>query len=112
MAGLTKGKHVVAEIDGVRCTIVESGINSSRMQFLKELLSANKLEVMVQEDKKEDGDSSTYTLGVTDLVFNPVIAIYARKLYHPDGRIITAAYWNQYTDRLDNRYWRFVNKQN
>jgi hypothetical protein len=112
MAGLTKGKHVIAEIDGVRCTIVESGISEARMQFLKEILSENKLEVKVQEEKKENGDASTYTLGVTDLVFNPVIAIYARKLYHADGRIITPAYWNQFTDRIDNRYWRFVNKQN
>jgi hypothetical protein len=110
MAGLTKGKHVIAEIEGVRCTLVETGISESRMKFLKELLASNNFEVKVSSETKEEGAAPIYTLGVTDLIFNPVIAIYARKLYHPDGRIITAAYWNQDTDRLDNRYWRFVKK--
>ena len=111
MAGLTKGKHVIAEIEGVRCTVVETGITESRMQFLKDLLLSNKFEVRVETVKSEDGLTTTYTVGVTDLVFNPVMAIYARKLSHPDGRIITAAYWNQFTDRIDPRYWRFINKQ-
>lgn len=111
MAGLTKGKHVIAEIEGIRCTLVEAGISESRMKFLKDLLVSNHFEVKVDVVKNEEGLPATYTLGVTDLVFNPVIAIYARKLYHPDGRIITPAYWNQSTDRIDPRYWRYVNKQ-
>ncbi|MHC1706057.1 MAG: hypothetical protein AB9842_00910 [Bacteroidales bacterium] len=112
MSGLTKGKHVVAEIDGVRCTVVETGISEERMLFLQELLSANKYDVKVEEEKKEDAAvPPTFKIGVTDIIFNPVIAIYSKKLLLPDGRVITPAYWNQQTDHIDPRYYRFRMKK-
>ena len=43
MGNLTKGKHVIQEFDGVRCTVVETGIGSERMNFLKGIIEANKL---------------------------------------------------------------------
>jgi hypothetical protein len=108
MSGLTKGKHVVAEIDGVRCTVVESGISEQRMNYLKEILTFNQYEVKTAVVKSDDPNAAvTYLLGVTDILFNPVIAIYARKLHLPDGRIITPAYWNQETVQIDPRYYRF-----
>ena len=38
---LLKGKHQVAEIDGVRCSIIETGLDTKRMEFLKEVLASN-----------------------------------------------------------------------
>lgn len=38
---------------------------------------------------------STYTVGVTDLTFNPINAIFGRILKTKDNRIVTQAYWKQ-----------------
>lgn len=111
MGNLTKGKHVVQEINGIRCTVVESGISAARAAFLKDILEFNKLQVEIAETKNAEGNPE-FTLGVTNIVFNPVIAMYARKLCLPDGRIVTPAFWNQDTDYIDPRYWRFRVKQN
>ena len=37
----------------------------------------------------------TFTIGVTDVMFNPVNAIFGRLLKTPDGHIVTLAYWQQ-----------------
>ncbi|MBP6977177.1 MAG: hypothetical protein PHD61_09215 [Bacteroidales bacterium] len=109
---LNKGKHIVEEINGVRCTIVEKGLDEKRAGFLKELLKHNHFEVHIQEEKKEDETASTtFTLGVTDLVFNPVIAVYQMRLRTKDGKKVSPAYWNQWTRiQVDNRYWRYYPK--
>ena len=104
MSGLNKGKHVVAEIDGVRCTIIETGVVPGRAAFLKHLLEGNKLTVTMMKDNK-DGQPESFTLGVTDLNFNPVIAVYERNIRTDDGRIVSPAYWNQDTTIIDQRYW-------
>ncbi len=105
---LTKGKHIVEEINGNRCTIVEKGMDEKRVEFLKDLLTFNGFEVRVQEEKGETEDAPvTYTLGVTDIIFNPVIAVYQMRLKTKEGKKVSPAYWNQYTDKIDNRYWRF-----
>jgi hypothetical protein len=105
---LNKGKHIVEEINGIRCTIVEKGASAERVTFLKDLLGFNNFEVLVQEDKKETEDvTTTYTIGVTDLVFNPVIAVYEMSLRTRDGHKVTAPFWNQWTTKHDKRYWAF-----
>jgi hypothetical protein len=38
---------------------------------------------------------SLFTVGVTDVTFNPINAIFGRLLKTPDGRIVTLAYWQQ-----------------
>lgn len=38
---------------------------------------------------------STFTVGVTDLIFNPTNAIFGRLLRTQDGHVVTLAYWNQ-----------------
>jgi len=100
---LTKGKHIVKELDNVLCTVVETGVSADRMEFLKELLELNHFEVKIlQEDTPDSVDESvtsptqpTFTIGVTDLVFNPVIAVYEKSLKRQDGKAITPSYWNQ-----------------
>lgn len=104
--GLNKGKHVVAEINGVRCTVVETGLSQERMNFLKDLLEFNKFTVQFAAEKVAEGTPVTYILGVTDIIFNPVIAVYERKLKTPDGFHITADFWNQKTDVINPFYWR------
>jgi hypothetical protein len=117
---LKSGKHTVSEIDGQRCTIVETGINEGRMNFLKELLVFNKLEVKVMQEKPITETTTatatttttatatatpTYTIGVTSFLFNPVIAVYDCSLRTKDGKIVTPAYWNQKPPIVDSRYW-------
>ncbi len=36
-----------------------------------------------------------YTLGVTDLLFNPINAVFGRLLRTSDGHVVTNDYWNQ-----------------
>jgi hypothetical protein len=37
----------------------------------------------------------TFTLGVTDYLFNPMHALYGKELKTPAGRIVDMAYWKQ-----------------
>lgn len=104
--GLNKGKHNVAEIEGVRCTVVETGLSESRTQFLKELLILNHFEVKMEPEKNKDGTpAGTWALGVTDILFNPVIAVYGHRLKRNDGHSVTQAYWNQWPEDPDLPYW-------
>jgi hypothetical protein len=36
-----------------------------------------------------------FTIGVTDVTFNPTNAIFGRMLHTKDGHVVTAAYWQQ-----------------
>lgn len=103
---LKKGKHIIKEINGVLCTVVESGITSSRKDFLKSLLELNKYTVEIEEVVTETAEKS-YTLGVTDVVFNPMINVYARALKRPGGEVVTIAYWNQETEEKDLPYFEY-----
>jgi hypothetical protein len=91
---INNAKHIVGEIDGVRCTIVESGITLDRLAFLTDLLQFNDFDVKEMKVPSEvEGEEPKYTIGVTDLIFNPVFAIYERSLKTRDGKFITPAYW-------------------
>jgi len=103
---LNIGKHVVAEIEGVRSTVVETGLNESRCLFLKELLRQNGFEVKMEKEKTKEGiQLETWILGVTDIVFNPMIRVYAQKILRTDGHPVTPAYWNQWAVDPDLPYW-------
>lgn len=103
---INNAKHIVSEINGVRCTIVETGASLERAAFLTDLLEFNKLEVKeMQEPQKEPSDEPKYTIGVTDLVFNPVFAIYEKRLKTREGNIVTPQYWKQECTDCDSRYW-------
>jgi hypothetical protein len=103
---LNKGKHNVIEIEGVRCTVVETSLTESRALFLKDLLVLNHFDVKMEAEKGKDGTPlGTYILGVTDLLFNPVIAVYGHKLLRKDGHSVNPAYWNQWREDADIPYW-------
>jgi hypothetical protein len=101
---INNAKHIVSEIDGVRCSIVETGASSERAAFLSDLLSFNNFEV---KEMKEAGEGEPkYTIGVTDLLFNPVFAVYERSLKTREGGLITPGYWRQECIDCDPRYWK------
>ena len=103
---INNAKHIIGEIDGIRCTIVESGATLERAAFLKDLLSLNNLEVKEMKVVSDVPDAEPeYTIGVTDLIFNPVFAIYERQLKTREGALITPGYWNQVCIECDPRYW-------
>ena len=108
---LNKGKHTIVEICGTRCSLVETGATYERMQFLKEILTLNHFDVRTTiEIKKEPTDPETYIVGVTDLLFNPVIYVYERRLISKTGHKITPAYWLQTSDaetEAEVNYWSF-----
>lgn len=126
---LTKGKHIEQEINEIRCRVVESGISKSRTDFLKQLLVHNGYEVQIAEEPPkpvpppkpvvtEEGVETaaeieepivepdpTYVIGVTDIIFNAVVAVYNRALRTLDGKHVTPDYWNQKTTNAEPNYW-------
>ena len=89
-----KAKHLVEDINGTRCSVVETGIDENRFQFLKKVLEHNKYTVV--SDKTAD----TYKIGVTDMIFNSVIDVYKRRLRTLDGRVLLHEYWFQLPEKV------------
>jgi hypothetical protein len=105
--------HEFEELNGVRCAIVEKNASKDRMEFLKVLLEINHFTVIILPTpcKKNETppDSAlheaettsptvmpeTFIIGVTDLTFNSINALYGRRLKTREGTIVTPAYWNQ-----------------
>ncbi len=104
--------HEFDELAGVKCAIVERGISRARADFLKSLLELNGYQVVevphnapaarakdtgegTAADESKSDTPPLVTLGVTDLRFNPVNAIFGRMLRTADGRVVTLAYWQQ-----------------
>jgi hypothetical protein len=103
---INNAKHIIGEINGVRCTIIETGAPLERAAFLNDLLTFNNLEVKeMQEVVEGQTGEPKYTIGVTDLVFNPVFAIYERQLRNREGVAVTPGYWKQECTECDPRYW-------
>lgn len=96
---LNKGKHLIEEINGIRCTLVEKGIGAQRASFLTRLLTINGFTVEIT------GEGDQLTVGVTDLVFNPTIAVYQQRLKTETGQKVSPAYWNQTTNTPRSEYW-------
>lgn len=111
--------HLFEDLEGVKCAIVERGITPERAQFLQELLQHNGYEVVVANDpppkakpapKPKPGEEAppsapeepppptTLTVGVTDVTFNAINAIFGRRLKTPQGHIVTQAYWLEKED--------------
>jgi hypothetical protein len=100
--------HLFEELDGVKCAIVEKNVLPARVQFLRRLLEANRFTVIVVPSPPAKAAPAaapapapdipiieTYTVGVTDVTFNPTNAIFGRLLKTPDGHVVTLAYWQQ-----------------
>lgn len=95
--------HLFDDLDGVKCAIVEKNANQLRVDFLKKLLEFNGFTVVVVpspppkalpvEGQEAVNTPVTFTIGVTDVSFNPTNAIFGRLLKSQDGKIVTMAYW-------------------
>jgi hypothetical protein len=101
------GKHLFGSIGETRVTFIEKKIEENRKDFLEKLLKHNGFEVIIEEEKrKTEEEPQLYTVAVTDMVFNPTIWVYERKLKTFDGRKVTADYWNQRTEDTNPQYWK------
>ena len=107
--------HPFEELDGVKCAVVERNVTPERVAFLKALLEHNKFQVVVipspspkaaakpgtpegepaPEAATSNPQPPTYTVGVTDVTFNSVNAIFGRLLRTKDGHVVTRKYWLQ-----------------
>ena len=101
------GKHAFGSIGDIRVTFVEKKIDENRKDFLKKLLEHNGFEVILQEEKrKSEEEPQLYTVGVTDMVFNPTTYVFQRRLKTFDGHKVTQDYWNQVSKETNPRYWK------
>lgn len=101
------GKHTFGSIEDTRVTFIEKKIDENRKDFLKKLLEHNGFEIIIQEEKrKTEEEPQLYTVATTDMVFNPTIWVYERKLKTLDGHIVNQDYWNQVSEDTNPRYWK------
>ena len=115
--------HLFEELNGVKCAIVEKNVSKERADFLKDLLEHNHFTVVIVASPPpkaapaptpaapatpiEDPNATppsptpapivpeTFTVGVTDVMFNPTNAIFGRLLKTRRGNVVTLAYWQQ-----------------
>lgn len=102
--------HEFEELDGVKCAIVERKATPERVAFLKDLLTYNRYTVVVVPTPiakapapQKEGEAApdtppapeTFTIGVTEVAFNPTNAIFGRLLHTRNGHVVTLAYWQQ-----------------
>ena len=113
--------HEFEELNGIKCGIVEKNVSPQRVEFLKNLLQFNGYEVVVvpspapkvapaKPTAPPTGEvpvieqpatptpspaPETFTVGVTDITFNPINAVFGRSLRTQDGLTVTLAYWQQ-----------------
>jgi hypothetical protein len=108
--------HLFEELNGVKCAIVEKNVAMARVEFLRGVLEYNGFTVIVVASPPPKGvpvpaagmpaplppAPETFTVGVTDVMFNPVNAVFGRLLKAPGGHIVTLAYWEQKGNEPDN----------
>ena len=103
--------HLFEDLDGIKCAIVEKNASKERVAFLQKILEYNRYKVIVvpsppPKAAPAPADPSlalataetppeTFTIGVTDVMFNATNAIFGRLLKLPGGHIVTLAYWQQ-----------------
>ena len=105
---LKTGKHTIKEIDGKLCSIVETELTKERLEFLSDVLKFNDFGVYVEENVLET--DTTYTLGVDDMRFNPMINVYENTLKRPGGGMVTVNYWNQIPEEEGLPYFGYREK--
>jgi hypothetical protein len=107
---IKNGKRITKEVDGRNLTVVEQNTSNDRAQFLKKLLEFNKYEVIIKEETEEGNSGKSYTLYVTDLLFNATLKVYERSLKHEGGEVVSVEYWNQTAEDDHLPYFEFREK--
>ncbi len=49
---------------------------------------------------------NTFSVGVTNISFHAMLAIYERSLFTPEGKIVSIAYWNEEPEKEGELYWQ------
>jgi hypothetical protein len=93
--------HTIEELRGIRCSVIERMISPERADFISAILKQNGLQVVSVTDN--DGK---VTIGVSDITFNLVQALYGRLLAISDARVVSPAYWYNQKDN-EGFYWDF-----
>ena len=116
------GKHSIEEMDGTRCSVVETSCDAARAEFLKQVLEGNGFSVKVQKNIppppkiKKDAPAEpaptaqipdTFKVGVTDLHFNLPVYLFGRMLRTPSGAVLSPAFWTQADAAFSGCYWDF-----
>jgi len=127
--------HAFEDLGEFKCSIVEKNCSSERVSFLQTLLEHNGLKVVVVKSPPPKAAPAkpvaaavaaegaetpatppppaepvatgpeTFTVGVTDLWFNPTNAIFNRELKTKDGHIVTPKYWQQKENQSHDEIW-------
>ena len=121
--------HAFEDLEGVKCSIVEKNCTQERADFLKALLAFNKFTVQVVKSPPPkvapakpapplaEGEVApppphappappeTFTIGVTDLSFNPISAVYNKELQTPGKQFVDVKYWKQELDAPSTQKW-------
>jgi len=102
--------HPFEDLDGVKCAVVEKNVSPTRLSFLKELLELNGytvISVASAPAKQVAGEESatetpaSFTVGVTDVMFNATNAVFGRLLRTAKGQVVTLEYWQQKSSIAD-----------
>ena len=116
------GNYIFEELGEVKCSIIEKNCSADRVTFLKKLLEFNGFTVVVVNSPPPKAAPKpavvadavaapvpvlpeTFTVGVTDLTFNPVNGVYNRQLKTPDGKYVTVKYWKQQETESHDDVW-------
>lgn len=119
--------HTFEDLGEIKCAIVEKNCSTERADFLKSLLEFNKYTVVVVPSPPAkvaakpvvaEGETpaetpapvapTSFTVGVTDVSFSPINALFNRELKIATGQVVTKEYWNQKetTIKTEEWYWK------
>jgi hypothetical protein len=119
--------HTFEDLGEIKCAIVEKNCSQARVDFLKQLLELNKFTVVVVPSSAPkaaakpavvEGETAaeiaapaaptTFTVGVTDVSFSPINAVFNRELKIESGQVVTKDYWYQRESeiKIEEWYWK------
>jgi len=120
--------YTFEELGEIKCSVIEKNCSAERVEFLKKLLEHNHFTVVVVKSpppkvaaKPATASTETpvetapilpetFTVGVTDLSFNPINGVYNRQLKTEDGKIVTPKYWKQQESTSSDDVWYWKNR--
>lgn len=121
--------HAFEELEGVKCSIVEKNCTPDRADFLKKILEFNNYSVVVIKSPPPkvappkpvtplaDGQVApppapappvapeTFIVGVTDLSFNPISAVYNKELQTEGKQFVDVKFWKQEAEQPSTQKW-------
>ena len=123
--------HAFEDLGETKCAIVEKNCTPARTEFIRSLLELNGYVVVIAKSPPPKAAAKpapkpaaegaepapeppppppppdTFTVGVTDLTFNPANVIFNRNLKTADGKVVTPDYWKQkeVAVKEDEWYW-------